>query len=722
MIRVVLFLVATICTINLSGQNSAVSSHFVYDGKGLADIISMEVRVPADGIANYTYYEVLGWSGYAGGYAGIQQSIHGRNFIFSIWDNDRQRSPIQTVYKGHGTETETFGGEGTGLKSWNFEIPWATDTWYSINARCWPVGNHTYYGFWVRDGVNGEWKHLVTMDVDLDNLSFPNENDAFLEDWLDTGYNRREMHMRNSWRRTKYGNWVASQSGRHTVNDWDFADPSKRSYYYKDNWDAGISSDETGAYYYMITGGENTSNTLNNGTVFNLELKGDRPAYEQGEVLQLDASYTGFHLNITWDIVKTKLPQFSYRVKVYDNPNLNGEPVYTYENGSPHHRKLKTEFKMEPGTYYGQFALVDLFDNESLTYFSFDVEDKAYDIGLNDLFQANSYGCNTELLDLGLSVANYGAEALTSFKADIYIDGVYSITRNFSCHIPQYGSDEFVIQGITLPDGKVHSLQVSVEHPNGHTDPYDSDNMLAVEFKFKGETLETPNVKTLSYSSQYPGQGPENLLDADPATIWHNNWAYNATLPYSFVFDLGDVYSLTGLEMLNRQDNTNGRPQDAMIYIKEGGADWGPGYPVQFSATNDWQTVLFNEKHDVRYVRLIINSTISGSNVCSMAELRFLGCESVSTSLSDNNKQIEEGLSVYPNPADNHLMVDYVGSSPVVNVLLKDVTGKVVCSENSINGQKSGHLTINVADLSAGLYFLVINTLDGFRISKIIIQ
>ena len=113
----------------------------------------------------YTYYEALGWRGRAAGYAGIQAHPRGHIYIFSIWDHKEHTTPIRAVHRGAGTLTEKFGGEGTGLKSWNFELGWEPDTWYTLVSRAWPIGEHTFYGYWVRSGKTGQWTHLVTMDV-----------------------------------------------------------------------------------------------------------------------------------------------------------------------------------------------------------------------------------------------------------------------------------------------------------------------------------------------------------------------------------------------------------------------------------------------------------------------------------------------------------------------------------------------------------------------------
>ncbi|MEK6234765.1 MAG: DUF3472 domain-containing protein, partial [Planctomycetales bacterium] len=128
---ILLGLAAAACGVPVSGQNSAPSSHLVFDDRLDGDVLINQVRVPKAGEAKFTYYETLGWRGVGSGYAGIQAHPKGHIFLFSIWDNPKHAAPIKPVFRGAGTETTKFGGEGTGLKSWNFKLGWKTDVWYA---------------------------------------------------------------------------------------------------------------------------------------------------------------------------------------------------------------------------------------------------------------------------------------------------------------------------------------------------------------------------------------------------------------------------------------------------------------------------------------------------------------------------------------------------------------------------------------------------------------
>ena len=189
----------------LAAQNSAPSSHLSFDDNFDGDILIQEVRVPKSGEAMYTYYETLGWSGLGGGYAGIQAHPKAHNYIFSIWDNKNHAAPIRAVYHGARTKIEGFGGEGTGLKSWNFELGWDTDAWYTLVLRSWDVKGHTHCGFWVRSSKTEIWTHMVTMDVASPKAYFQGGTDAFIEDWLSTekkcSYHKLAQWMETSARR-----------------------------------------------------------------------------------------------------------------------------------------------------------------------------------------------------------------------------------------------------------------------------------------------------------------------------------------------------------------------------------------------------------------------------------------------------------------------------------------------------------------------------------------
>jgi len=372
---ILVILIVIYCLVSMPGstvlaQDSAPSSHFVFDDTFSGDIIINEVRIPANGEVMYTYYEALGWSGKGAGYAGLQAHPRAHNFIFSIWDHKEHTAPIRVVHRGPGTETEGFGGEGTGLKSWNFKLGWSTDTWYTLVARAWPDKDHTFFGFWVRAGDPGDWTHLVTMDVAVANASFRGGTDAFIEDWLSTGKDQRTTHLRAGWKRKLDGTWFPFGSGKYSVNRWDL-DKGKRSYRFRTNWNGGVRFDKSGSYYFMESGGNKTKPETGNPSRHRIPRKADRPAFDVIAIDKVEITGLGDgKLKIDWSLAPSSSPQFSYELLI-QKPDADGtvgwSPVVA--KTVPHLRSMvidldSPEFS-SPQTSL-QLRCVDVFGNKSL--------------------------------------------------------------------------------------------------------------------------------------------------------------------------------------------------------------------------------------------------------------------------------------------------------------------------------------------------------------------
>ena len=348
-----------------AGQDAAPSSHLVYDDANFeGDMLINEVRVPKDGEAMFTYYEALGWGGKAGGYAGIQAHPTARNYIFSIWDHESHTSPIKAVYRGPGTLTENFGGEGTGLKSWNFELGWDTDVWYTLVSRCWPVGDHTFYGYWVRSSKTGEWTHMVTMDVAAKDAYFQGGNDSFIEDWLETGKNARTTHLRNGWKRKPDGEWHAFGRARYSVNSWDLTE-GKRSFNFRTNWNAGVAEDAGGKFYFMTSGGKHTTPETTNPSTHAIARTEKAPGFEPIKIAstEMKASDEGT-ATITWKIDPKTAPQISYAITAKDS---KGEKLATVSAIEAHTRTAS--LRLPKGTDLKALRIEiqchDIFDNPS---------------------------------------------------------------------------------------------------------------------------------------------------------------------------------------------------------------------------------------------------------------------------------------------------------------------------------------------------------------------
>lgn len=302
-----LFILSIFITAHVFAQNSAPSSHLTANDTGSGDILVRTVRSTIT--AKATYYSTMQWNAGAegGGYCGFQDSPDkGKLFIFSIWDPSNHQ-PITAAYEGPGTIVENFGGEGTGLKSYNADIKWDLNEWNTVITRSWDVNNHTYFGFWIYRDHKNKWYHMVTMDYPVANVRFNGKTNSFLEDWLDKGAKTRRFEIKNGFKRLVNGTWEPMAQANYRRN----VEP--RSSNYTNAVDAGIFN---GAFF-MQSGG-NTTPSFTGNPPLTLSL----PASEvlsTPNTLFPDLNFTIQSLsknNISWKVAKSSIPQFKYTIKI----------------------------------------------------------------------------------------------------------------------------------------------------------------------------------------------------------------------------------------------------------------------------------------------------------------------------------------------------------------------------------------------------------------------
>jgi len=360
--KIIIFISILFSGIMGFSQNRAPSCWLKYQDFYQGDIIINTISVQSPS-PTYTYYCALQWNAglEGGGYCGIQEHPDGRNFIYSIWDPISSNEPITATYTHTGTNVENFGGEGTGLKSWNFEIGWETGQWYSFVTRTWDDNQHTMFGFWVFDHTNVTWYHLVTMDYPVIGVRFNSNTGSFIEDWLGNGQNVREIHHKEGWKRkTSDLSWNAFET---SLFERMSPDPGAQNFI--NNYDGGVYNNE---YYFMKSGGNTSPITSTSGTLLSLQSNNTNPNFDVGNVNTFSTIINTNNLDIDWTIDTDKSPQFSYHIKVYDNPNFIGNPLIQNDVIAPHIRHTNLDISALPNNaeYYIQFNIVDIFDNQSV--------------------------------------------------------------------------------------------------------------------------------------------------------------------------------------------------------------------------------------------------------------------------------------------------------------------------------------------------------------------
>ncbi len=120
-----------------------------------------------------------------------------------------------------------------------------------------------------------------------------------------------------------------------------------------------------------------------------------------------------------------------------------------------------------------------------------------------------------------------------------------------------------------------------------------------------------------------------NVLDGNPATLWHTQWSGSPVPlpPHEFVVDLGAEYVVTAFKQLPRQDgSTNGRIANYEFYVGNDPGNWGTAAAsgtYAYSAAE--QSVTLSSAQRGRYVRLVALSEAEGREWTSVAEFNVLG-------------------------------------------------------------------------------------------------
>ena len=129
---------------------------------------------------------------------------------------------------------------------------------------------------------------------------------------------------------------------------------------------------------------------------------------------------------------------------------------------------------------------------------------------------------------------------------------------------------------------------------------------------------------TVTATSSQPTYEPGKAIDGDPNTFWHTEFSPDkANLPQAITLNLGQVYILSSLTYLPRQDgNGNGRITEYNVYTSPDGTDFtqvNSGVWVD-DATLKHATL---PQVQARYVRL--EATDADGGYASVAEIHVMG-------------------------------------------------------------------------------------------------
>ncbi len=127
-------------------------------------------------------------------------------------------------------------------------------------------------------------------------------------------------------------------------------------------------------------------------------------------------------------------------------------------------------------------------------------------------------------------------------------------------------------------------------------------------------------VTASSAAADYPAT---NLIDGDPATLWHTPWGPGAPRPpHAIMIDLRQPTAVKGLRIQPRRDNDRGRIAEFAIYASSDARAWGEPLVVgRWPNTAEEHEVHFPRPFTTRHLKLEIRSSAGAREFASAAEI-----------------------------------------------------------------------------------------------------
>ena len=287
---------------------------------------------------------------------------------------------------------------------------------------------------------------------------------------------------------------------------------------------------------------------------------------------------------------------------------------------------------------------------------------------------ATDLSCNAlDATDLAITFKNYGNAPLTSVDIDYSINGGASTIYPWTGNLASSGTETVTIPNTVITSPLVlNTATFILSNPNGVIDPNPTNNTSTITFSGIGSGA-AGNASIHITTDNYGSETTWNLKNSGGAIIADGGPYVDGTstqAPVAVTLNGSECYTLTVLD-------SYGDGMDA-------------GYGVGSYSIIDQNGMTLT----------------SGGQFTTEDKGYFL----TGLATSSNNINNDSGLAVYPNPVKNVLTIE--GDFTSVNIY--DVFGKLVLTSKS---QK----TINVSNLSNGVYFANINTENAITVKKITI-
>ncbi|MFN3756238.1 MAG: T9SS type A sorting domain-containing protein [Flavobacterium sp.] len=283
--------------------------------------------------------------------------------------------------------------------------------------------------------------------------------------------------------------------------------------------------------------------------------------------------------------------------------------------------------------------------------------------------------------------------------------------------------------------GSIHGQNNWITTGTGQAEPANIVNQVITEEQF---TNGTRSLKIIQEAAFPPQQGPivgafynfpvpQNaplleisfdirMTEQTSNSMDVNFLAFSGTAP-TLTTALRFVFNFQGLVRTIDLNTDN-----ELVFVNTTAPNWviNTWYNVKMVRNTVDQTVLYYVNNALVYS----GSTINNTN--AITQMRFAHDNYDGSAFIDNISIVvptaslpsieSKGISMYPNPAKDILNVTSTNNS-ITSTIITDSNGRVI---KSFNANSSLNFSMDVNDLSVGMYILVISTNDGISASKFI--
>ncbi len=141
----------------------------------------------------------------------------------------------------------------------------------------------------------------------------------------------------------------------------------------------------------------------------------------------------------------------------------------------------------------------------------------------------------------------------------------------------------------------------------------------------RSDVMQKLGARVVQTDSQQPGFEAVNIVDGDPATLWHTTYGERSDpFPHQVVIALERPSRLAGIRLQPRQDQSNGWIKHFRVEFGPDGKSWTQAVRGTLDRSDREKTVHFPAPVTARFLKLVAESPFDHQPFASLAELSVI--------------------------------------------------------------------------------------------------